>query len=332
MTSYIDGENGLTNFANIMGEDCFDNLEVNNLIVDGAISLPSTFTGINASYNNNTYSISNFELVNLNGSTSNLQNQINSTTVRITGINYVSGTDTTTLDNNCSVSGRLANINATLTPNTNAEYCTQYYTDQQVAIAYSRGTQGINDAASAHSRADDAYSLADSAKSTADTALGIASGAATVGTANTAAIATLGTSVATLQGEVSTIQGEITTIDEQITALEGKTQFMTANLGTTTTAFNSNLNVGSGTTLSSNGSLSIYDITTNAGGTQNINGGTINLRGSTVNIGASTGASVNVGTDGGVATSVSIGALSTPVYICGVPYLPFSPTAFGSQW
>jgi len=262
---------------------------------------------------------------------------VNAILQRITGINYNSLTDTTVITNdlscnNLTVSSRAFASSDTLTPNTYAEYCTRYYVDQQVAIAYSRGTTGVDDAAAAHDRADEAYDLATTSNNKADEALGVASASATVGAANTATITSLATSVATLQGEVSAIQGEISTIDEQITALEGKTQFMTANLATTTTAFNSNLNVGSGTTLSSTGSLSIYDITTNAGGTQNINGGTVNLRATTVNVGASTGASVNVGTDGGVATSVSIGSISTPVYICGVPYLPFSPTAFGSQW
>lgn len=77
MTSYIDGNNGLTNFANIMGdENTFEILTTNDLIVNNSISLPSLFTGINATYNNNTYNISNFELANINGSRSNLQTQI----------------------------------------------------------------------------------------------------------------------------------------------------------------------------------------------------------------------------------------------------------------
>ena len=261
---------------------------------------------------------------------------VDSVLQRITDINYTSNTDTTTISNNVSitgtanisgnenvggnlvVSGRAFNTSASLSPSTYAEYCTKFYTDQQVAIAYSRGSQGISDAADSMSRANEAYSLAEGSASAAS-----ASGA--LGAANSTAIAGLTTSVATLQGEVATLQGQVSTIDEEIAALQGKTQFQTANVGTTTTSFSGNMSFGTQTTISSGGTLNTYEIGTNSAGVQNI-------RGATINIGSSTGSYINIGTDGAFNSSISIGNLSVPIYIGGVLYLPFNPLAVGAQW
>ncbi len=262
---------------------------------------------------------------------------------RITDINYTSNTDTTTISNNVSitgtadisgnenvggnlvVSGRAFNTSASLSPSTYAEYCTKFYTDQQVGIAYSRGTTGVNDAAAAQAKADSAYNLADQANNTANAAAGTAGGAAALGAANSAAIAGLTTSVSTLTADVAAIQGQIGTIDDEILSLQGKTQFQTANTATTTTAFSGNMSFGTQTTISSTGTLNTYEIGTNSAGVQNI-------RGATINIGSSTGSYINIGTDGAFNSSISIGNLSVPIYIGGVLYLPFNPLAVGAQW
>lgn len=257
--------------------------------------------------------------------------EVNGILQRITDITYTSNTDTTLISGNEDISGNLiirgraTNTNSSLSPNTNSEYTTKYYVDQQVGIAYSRGTTGVNDAAAAQAKADSAYNLADQANNTANAAAGVAGGAAALGSANSAAIAGLTTSVGTLQADVAAIQGQIGTIDDEILSLQGKTQFQTANTATTTTAFSGNMSFGTQTTISSGGTLNTYEIGTNSAGVQNI-------RGATINIGGASGSYINIGTDGAFNSSISIGNLSVPIYIGGVLYLPFNPLAVGAQW
>ena len=203
------------------------------------------------------------------------------------GITYDSTTDTTNINNNVNITGYL---------NTSIQGQQKnlvVYVDEQVAIAYARGSEGVNDAAAAHSRADDAYNLA-------STANGVAAGAAGLGATNSAAITALQGEVTGLQAEVAGLSGDISIINDEIDALEGKTQYQTCNVTTLTTNFANTLTVGTGITLSS-GAIECNSITTSTTSTQNINGNVIN-----------------------------IGSLGSVIYIGGLLYSPF--TNFVNQW
>jgi hypothetical protein len=150
----------------------------------------------------------------------------------LTGITYNSGTDTTSVSNNMTVSGNLSIqvLNGNTVP-------LNSYIDEQVNVAYQRANLGIDLANNAQNSANNAQSSANSAQDTANGALALASGAS-AGVAGVAGgLATTNSTVSGLAGVVAGQQGQIDTIDEQILELEGKTQFQTCNVATTTTSF-----------------------------------------------------------------------------------------------
>jgi len=156
--------------------------------------------------------------------------------------------------------------------------------------------------------------------------------------------------ILTIGGEISTLQGEVSTINDEITSLQGKTQFITANQTTNTTAIQGNFNVGSSINptsfninsstgaMSNTGDITVNNssggstivlssnlgkITANSINTSNIIEGT-----NTASFGQSTNTATNI--QGG---NVNIGAFGSSVFIAGVPYNPFSATSsFFSQW
>ena len=188
--------------------------------------------------------------------------------------------------------------------------------------------------------------------------------------ANTAGLAALATTVAGISADVATLDTtvaglttDVTTINADIDALQGKTQYITTDVGTTTTQITSNFQVGTGINPSSfkvdftTGNLeNTGDITVrnNAGSSTitlsnedgTITCNTLNCDSINVNTGIINGLTTNVSNEQKLLSNSNIiiggaNALSTItsinlngiVYVNGIALVPFSSaSSFFSQW
>lgn len=248
----------------------------------------------------------------------------NLATQPITGISYNSGTDTTTVSNNMTVSGNLSIqvLNGNTVP-------LNSYIDEQVNVAYQRANYGIDLANNAQNSANAAANAASNAQSTADGALALAGGAS-------AGVAGLGAVVAQHTTDIAALGATVASQGASITTLEIKTQNINAIPSETT--FTGQIILGSTTmnggtvfTPTLDAQTAVYTPTIGSNtAILNITPAVQNLQGTTINIGKSTGGSVvNIATDGTL-NGVNIGNLTTPVFINNTLYTPFTPANLAS--
>jgi len=281
-------------------------ITTNNLTVSSGIDL----TG-NLNVNGNIITTINGLQQNIVSYINSIKSQVDSNSQKLTGISYDGYQHITNLNSNVNITGYL---------NTSIQGQQQNlvgYVDQQVAIAYDRGTQGVNAAAAAQNSANNAQSTADGAMSLASGASAGVAGLAGVVSQHTTDIAALGAGLAITDANVATLQV--------------KTQNMSAIVGETTFAgqvFNGDTTINPFSiltpTLDAETAVITPSISSNTN-IINITPSVQNFQGTTINIGASTGGSaINIATDGTLNT-VSIGNLTTPVYINSTLYVPFNP-------
>lgn len=262
----------------------------------------------------------------INSSISGINSSISGINNNLTGISYNSATDTTTVDNSMNVYGKLRIYvnNGDLVP-------LNSYIDEEVNKAYSHASDAMNQSNASMQRADNAYALADEAN-TRSTNNSVAIGVITGVT-----IPAVTASIANLQSQITGLGLSISVLSGQVSVLETKTINQTAVVGVTT--FTGQIIIGSTTinplsiltpTLDAETSVITPTISSNTG-TITVTTPVQNYNGTTVNIG-NPGSAINIGTSG--VSSISIGSIATALttYICGVPYNPYFPTGFFTQW
>jgi len=206
-----------------------DTVVINNSGLNINFKAGTTFDLESQIFTYNTY-VSPENVSYISGLSSNAQTQLNNK-VDLTSTQYITGRKYFT---NTDVSGVL-NVKV---PNQNNEMRNVVdYINEQVNVAYQRANLGIDKADAAQNTANNALDTANNANDTANGALSLASGASAGLAALTGVVAQQGSDIAALAGVVAGQQGQIDAIDEQILELEGKTQFQTCNVATTTTSF-----------------------------------------------------------------------------------------------